>query len=87
MAQVYPYNSIASSQDFSIDPTALTCPPLLSPTNGSVQYSGVDIGGVAKYSCDCGFLLVGVYNRECKLNYIWSDEEPTCQNSETAYYK
>ena len=59
------------------------CPELLSPVNGTVQYSGVGVESVAEYSCDCGFILLGASRRVCQPSNTWTGEEPTCLKSET----
>ena len=33
----------------------------------------------ASYTCDSGFIIVGVQTRECQGNEEWSDEAPTCE--------
>ena len=52
--------------------TAITCPPLSNPTNGSVSYSNVSgqnnsypFNVTATYSCNSGFTLVGNKIRNC----------------------
>ena len=55
-----------------ISATAITCPPLSKPTNGSVSYSNVPgqsntyaFNVMATYSCDTGFSLVDNNTRTC----------------------
>ncbi len=55
-----------------ISATAITCPPLSNPTNGSVSYSNVpgqnnsfSFNVMATYSCNSGFALVGNKTRNC----------------------
>ena len=55
------------------------CPPLPDIDNGVVDWSGLSPGGVATYTCDPGFILVGGPTRICRDNGTWSDEEPTCE--------
>ncbi|XP_064385205.1 E-selectin-like [Halichondria panicea] len=76
-----------------IDPTCepITCPPLMTPTNGTVSYSGVptDVNGnlsfnvIATYSCDTGFALVDNRSRICtgdgmSVNCGFNGTAPTC---------
>ncbi|XP_064384999.1 E-selectin-like [Halichondria panicea] len=76
-----------------IDPTCepITCPPLMTPTNGTVSYGGVptDVNGnlsfnvMATYSCDTGFALVGNSSRICtgdgmSVNGGFNGTAPTC---------
>ena len=58
---------------------AIMCPPLPDIDNGVVDWSGVSPGGVATYTCDPGFILVGEPTQICRDNGTWSDEEPTCE--------
>ena len=57
---------------------AIMCPPLPDIDNGVVEWSGLSPGGVATYTCDPGFILVGDATRICRDNGTWSGEEPTC---------
>ena len=58
---------------------AIMCPPLPDIDNGVVDWSGLSPGGVATYTCDPGFILVGEPTRICRDDGTWSDEEPTCE--------
>ena len=57
----------------------MMCPPLPDIDNGVVSWSGLSPGGVATYTCDPGFILVGDATRICRDDGAWSDEEPTCE--------
>ncbi|XP_065905187.1 sushi, von Willebrand factor type A, EGF and pentraxin domain-containing protein 1-like [Dysidea avara] len=62
----------------------LTCPPLTSPDNGSIECSlgddGTSIeGSSCIYICDEGFEISGTIIRECQSNGSWSGDEPTCE--------
>ncbi len=70
---------------------AITCSPLMSPTNGTVSYGGVatDVNGnllfnvMATYSCDTGFALVDNSSRTCtgdgmSVNGSFNGTAPTC---------
>ena len=55
------------------------CSALDDPTDGSLQYSSVDVGAEARYSCNEGFLLEGAPTRVCQTDGSWSGEAPTCE--------
>ena len=61
----------------------ITCPSLSNPSFGSVTVTGVSIGDTATYSCNSGFILVGVEVRTCQLVgagvAVWSGAAPICQ--------
>ena len=63
------------------------CSVLQDPINGSVEYSGVNAGSVAQYSCDEGFMLEGVTIRVCQADGLWSGDAPTCQMGWYQFYK
>ena len=49
--------------------------------NGAVQVTMTTVGGVATYTCNTGFDLVGVSRRTCQTNGVsaqWSDNAPQC---------
>ena len=50
-------------------------PPI---TNGSVFYGKTTAMSVATYQCHKGLRLVGVPERTCTTNGIWSGEKPAC---------
>lgn len=54
------------------------CGDLIDPDNGEVDVSSTLEDGIAIYSCDGGFALLGVSARVCLANATWSDEAPTC---------
>ena len=58
---------------------AIMCPPLPEIDNGMVEVSSLFPGGVATYTCDPGFILVGDSTRICRDTGTWSGEEPTCE--------
>ena len=58
------------------------CPPLEHPIDGSVQYSSVNLGTIAEYSCNDGMTFVGVSTRACQSDGSWSGDEPHCQHGE-----
>ncbi len=48
--------------------------------------SGNVEGSVATYSCDTGYIVTGLSQRECESNGKWSGMEPTCERK-LDYYK
>ena len=66
-------------------PPVVTCSALDDPTDGAVQYSGVDVGAEAEYTCNEGFLLEGATTRVCRSDGSWSGEAPTCQRGLFTY--
>ena len=64
--------------------SSVTCLPLTSPDNGSIECSlgddGTSIeGSSCIYICDEGFEISGTIIRECQSNGSWSGDEPTCE--------
>ena len=58
----------------------LACPELTPPENGGVKFSaGTDIGSIATYSCNSGFVLSGSGIRICGEGGLWSGDAPTCE--------
>ncbi len=66
---------------------ALQCPPLPPIENGMITYSpdltpDYDIGTVATYVCNAGFVLdlttEGSEIRTCVASREWNDQEPRC---------
>ena len=58
---------------------AILCPALSNPDNGMVTWDSLSPGGVANYTCDPGFSLIGDYARICGSDGTWSGEPPTCE--------
>ena len=58
---------------------AVDCGSLNSPENGDVDLPGTSFDSIAQYSCNLGYLLVGVESRQCQANRTWSDESPICE--------
>jgi len=54
------------------------CLTLRPPANGAVNVSDVAVGSTAEYSCDGGFRLLGLKQRNCLQNGTWTGTEPTC---------
>ena len=61
----------------------LDCGQLSNPSNGQVFYTITTEGGFADYTCNPGFLLLGVSTRKCLENGSWSDMAPICAGTLT----
>ncbi|XP_019850306.1 PREDICTED: sushi, von Willebrand factor type A, EGF and pentraxin domain-containing protein 1-like isoform X2 [Amphimedon queenslandica] len=57
----------------------VSCVKLSNPANGNVQQTGTVLGSRATYSCNKGFVLVGIEKRVCSRNGKWSGEAPICK--------
>ena len=81
--------------------TAIECPPLDPITNGVITYapdttSNYDLGTVATYDCNAGFVLDlsqgGSMTRTCfddldnDAEGVFSGQEPRCIRKLSAYY-
>ena len=69
---------IATGMDTS---TAIMCPTLPDPLNGTVTWTSLTPGSIATYTCDEGFELTGEGNRTCQNDGTWSDDPPTCERT------
>lgn len=58
---------------------AVDCGQLDSPVNGRVLFVSTIFRATAIYSCTAGFELVGVAQRVCTADGVWSGVEPVCQ--------
>ena len=61
--------------------TAVQCPTLDSPMNGSLLISGTGVGvyqETATYACETGFDMFGLPERVCQSDASWSGSGPTC---------
>lgn len=56
----------------------IDCGNLLAPENGNVVVSSTDVGSIATYTCNNGYRIRGVSERECLVNGTWSQEPPIC---------
>ena len=54
------------------------CPDLPRPENGAVVYRSVQVGSVAVYSCNDGYVLSGSALRTCEGDGSWSGQAPVC---------
>ena len=51
------------------------------PNNGHVDTSaGTSFGDVARYSCDEGYMLIGLEERTCQADGVWNGSVPTCES-------
>ena len=51
------------------------------PSNGRVDTSaGTSFGDVARYSCDEGYLLIGLNETTCQADGQWNGSVPTCES-------
>ena len=58
----------------------MDCLGLNDPAEGIVDLSeGTELGAVASYVCDIGFMLVGTEQRMCGVNAMWTNSEPICE--------
>ena len=64
---------------------ALDCGVLSNPSNGMVTAFSTTFMSVANYSCNHGYLLMGVTSRTCQADATWSDDEPTCERESWGY--
>ena len=66
----------------AIDPTfllvAVDCGPLNNPMNGMVALDGTTFMNEANYSCNAGYMVVGMTTRICGENGQWSGNNSTC---------
>ena len=60
--------------------TVVDCGALTDPDNGQVSATTTTYTGTANYTCNTGYNLVGVDQRNCTAAGTWTDGEPTCQS-------
>jgi len=63
----------------------VTCPPLDTPDNGTIDCSLGDdgepnLGDICQFTCDDGFELVGSEIRVCQNDSEWDATEASCTN-------
>ena len=63
----------------SLYPSALKCPILVAPTNGTIECSNQTTGGNCNFSCQGGFNLVGSQVRMCLPSVTWSGSTTSCE--------
>lgn len=72
-------NLIAVTRTSIIILLAISCEELESPRRGSVSFSdNSNVGSIANYSCDVGFVIVGGSQRICLDTGMWTGEAPNC---------
>ena len=54
------------------------CPDLTDPANGFVSVTGNSPGDTATYTCEADYDLVGMSERECGADGMWTGEAPMC---------
>ena len=60
--------------------SVVDCLNLTDPSNGQVLLSTTTFRSIATYSCEEGYILIGIPMRECQSNGSWSEEEPSCES-------
>lgn len=58
--------------------TAITCPSLMAPVNGSLSTTGRRVYDVAEFVCYPGHFLLGGSALQCDLDGRWNASVPTC---------
>ena len=58
-----------------------SCDQPVSHSYGRVDTSaGTSFGDVARYSCDKGYMLIGLKERTCQADGQWNGSVPTCES-------
>lgn len=57
----------------------ISCGPLSMPLHGEVTNNNITLDGIARYSCDHGYVLTGSRTRTCSVSGEWSGSTPECQ--------
>ena len=65
--------------------TVVDCGSLTDPDNGQVSTTTTTYTSTADYTCDTGYSLVGVNQRNCTAAGTWTDGEPTCNSEDHKY--
>ena len=58
---------------------AVDCGNLDAPENGNISLTGTTVDSIATYTCNEGFLSVGLLTRICQINGMWSGAATICQ--------
>ena len=67
---------------FSVLLNSITeCPDLATLRNGMATWTTLSVGGVATYTCNDMFELIGESTRTCERNRMWSGVAPTCRRT------
>ena len=59
--------------------TIIRCGGLSNPSNGQVSIRDNTVGGVASYTCNSGYELIGSETRICQNDGNWSERAPICR--------
>ena len=62
------------------------CGSLTDPDNGQVSATTTTYTSTADYTCDTGYSLVGVNQRNCTAAGTWTDGEPTCDSKKNCIF-
>lgn len=77
---------ILVSVTFSFDTSAIKCPAIFAPDQGSLDCSHdhgeFSVGSTCRFSCNRGFELVGSTSVECTVSGSWSSPPPTCTGND-----
>ena len=60
--------------------SVINCGDPGSPSNGNSQVSGSTFGSTVNHTCNEGYELNGVNERECLANGSWSAPLPSCDS-------
>lgn len=72
-------NGLKSLNTCVIGVVVITCPALISPTNGEKNSSAHTCGTNVEFSCNEGFLLSGSSIRACQPSGIWNYPQASCE--------
>lgn len=70
----------------SVPNSASGCSLLEDPVNGHVSITGTDAGSTATYTCNDGYLLIGITTRVCQTDGTWTGQQPSCQSKWIGLY-
>ena len=62
--------------------TVVDCGPLTDPDNGQVSAATTTYTSTADYTCNTGYNLFGVDQRNCTAAGTWTSGEPICQSED-----
>ena len=64
----------------------ISCGQPDAPSNGRVNTSaGTSFGDVASYSCDEGYMLIGLNETTCQADGRWNGSVQTCERELAPY--
>lgn len=64
---------------------AKLCPDPTVPSHGRINITAPSVGGVATYSCEEGYRLMGTATRTCLTSAQWSGSPPSCIGKKLEY--